>query len=157
MTPLHLLPPLLMMPLTSAQLTSLIASPAASRTMTRQVPAPSWPMAFICQMGSLRQTVMASDVNMSDGRQLQMDALGRIIALVLASQTSKLMTVSGTLACCCIPSCRFCNACSSHVAKWSVKFRTSFVCLCLSPSYRLINLWVRYWLYVALQGGFAKS
>ena len=142
MIPLHLLPPLLMMPLTSALLTSLIPSPAASRTMTRQLPAPSWPMASICQMGQLQQTVMASDVNMSDGHQLQTDALEHIIALVLKSQTSKLMTASGTLACCCIPSCRFCNACSSHVAKWSVKFRTGFVCLCSSPAYRLISLWV---------------
>jgi len=114
MTPLHLLPHLLTMPLTSALLTSLIPSPAASRTMTLQLPAPPWPMASICQMGLLQQIVMASDVNMSDGHQLQTDALERTIALIPASQTSKLMTVSGTLACCCIPSC---NSCSSNVAE----------------------------------------
>lgn len=104
MTPLHHLPPLLTMPLTSALLTSLIPSPAASRTMSLQLPPPPWPTAFICQMNLLQQIVMASDSNMSEGHQPQMDELEYIIALVRASPTSKLMTVLGTFACCCLAS-----------------------------------------------------
>lgn len=133
MTPLHLLPPLPTMPLTPALLTSLIPSPAASRTMTLQLPAPPWPMASTCPMGPLQQTVMASDVNMSDGHQPQTDALECIIASVRAFQTSKLMTVLGTFACCCIPRRRFatpvaamwqtCIDCITSAAGWQLTGR----------------------------------
>ena len=159
MTPLHLLPLLLTMPLISALLTSLIPNPAASRNMTQQLPPPPWPMAFTCRMALLQQTVMASDVNMSVGHQPQPGALECITALVHASPTSKLMTVLGTLACCGIPLCRFLAMPVAAMQPDGAPSSGSALhgCVYVLWLYRLFRKCVCYWLYAALQGRLATS